>query len=146
MKVRFLFRHQWLLVAAAFFVSGFFIGALDIALHDTYIVVSGLHVGIAGALFFGVLWALHRIEVFRTIHWLSFVHLIGTSLSGLVLLLLTGNAGNPAPPQRYYDYSVYNEFHDPGMDLQVFSLAICLFVLLQACWLIQLVAWLLKRR
>jgi heme/copper-type cytochrome/quinol oxidase subunit 1 len=136
-----------LLVAATFFVYGFFLDTLDVAVHDTYFVVSGMHVGIAGALLYIGLWALyHYIPVFRTIKWLSAVHITGTSLSGVLIFLLMNT--KVYAPKRYNDYSIYEDFNTSSeiMSINVWiSIAACVFLLLQTCWLVQVLAWIAKR-
>lgn len=145
MTLLLIFRYQWLVVSLLFLLSGFFLPDLDISVQDTYYVIAGLHAGIAGALLFGTMWALHRfIRAFRTVNWLSHFHLSANSLIGVALLLVLDF---PAAPTRYSDYGSYQLASQPGIAFNEWIALLCgSFTMVQMIWIVQIIVFFERKR
>jgi len=146
----FLFRHQWLILAFCWLLSGFLLPGTDIAAHDIYIVVTSWHIAILGFIVFVFLWSLQRVPAMRVIEKLYVFHTIITTIAGIVVLGALFWAFTPKP-QRYRDYSVYAEFDTSPPDTLnranvVITIALIVFLLTQLAWIVQLIAFIAGKK
>jgi hypothetical protein len=141
-----IFRYQWLVAALLFLLSGFFLPDLDISVRDTYYVITGLQAGMAGALLFGIMWALHRsLPVFRTVRWLSHFHLSANSLIGVALLLVLDFPATE--PARYPEYGVYDLASQSEIGFNEWIALLCgSFAIVQVIWIVQIVVFFERKR
>lgn len=86
--------------------------SIDIAIHDTYLIIAVWHLFIGLAFIFlmfaGITWLFRKVNK-PLIKSLSFVHFFITifAIGTLAVLVILSSTTEPT---RYYDYSVYNGF------------------------------------
>lgn len=139
-----LYWNQWLALAF-FFITGDLIWnwELDIAVHDTYVVIGGCQIGFFVGGFFVIIWAFFRFfPVFRALRWLAHIHVTVTTILTILIFLLLSNVLEGSQPKRYTDYSVYTEFNNPQMSrMDWITILFYVFLFLQFSWFVQLIAW-----
>lgn len=139
-----LYWNQWLALALFFFIGDFaFHWVLDIAVHDTYIVIGGYQIGFLVGGFFVTIWAFFRFfPGFQVLRWLAHIHVTGTTIITVLIFLLLSNVLQGSQPKRYSDYSVYTEFDNPQMScIDWIPTLFYVFLFLQLSWFVQLIAW-----
>jgi len=138
-----------LLLILISFLSLSQISALDIHLQDTYFVVAGAYIirllGIA-ALFIWTLYLMTNGMLYSKV--LTWAHVIVTIVT-LVLfassLFIDDNYTNTTP-RRYYDYTNWHSLDMYSTFMKVLVYAICVSLLGQVLFVINLIAGLFKRK
>jgi len=111
--------------------------ALDIAVHDTYFVVAHFHVVMGMSAVFGMFAGVY--------HWfpkmygrmlntrLGYAHFWITIIGAYGVFFPMHFVGIAGAPRRYYDYSVYNEFDKPALDVMMdLNVIITVFAIIAA--------------
>lgn len=140
------------LTAVIILLTSLFIsGSLDIALHDTYIVIAKSHIIIAIALLFVlftlITWGINKISrrLSSALNWLHY----GLTIISLVIIVVLTNKIT-SQPATYGDYSVFDEIEEYEAQMSINEwLAIIgvILILSQLLFLINIIrAFIVKRK
>lgn len=119
------------LLLSALFVSG----SIDIAFHDTYIVVANSHLMIAISFLYILFYLGALVADRRPTKWVvisSWTHYLITTLGLLVLVLLLHSTPEQ---QNYKDYSVFNEFRYQDTVAYLYVVIVIAVVTVQFTWI-----------
>lgn len=130
-----------LVIIASFAVKG----ALDIHLHDTYLVIAHAHLFWAVALFLLLLAFFYRtLRQLLFSRWLTWIHIVLT-LAGLALVILPFQyQGFSGMPRRYYDYSAWETHRSFQEQNQLVALVILCWFFAQVLFLLHILLGLLR--
>lgn len=140
------------LTAIMIFLTSLFVsGSLDIALHDTYFVISKVHIIIVIALLFVlftlITWGINKIsrKLSSALNWLHY----GLTIISLVIIVVLMNKIT-SQPATYRDYSVLGEIEEYEAQMSINEwLAIIgvILILSQLLFLINIIrAFIVKKK
>jgi cytochrome c oxidase subunit I len=120
-------------------------GSIDIHLHDTYFVITQVHLFWAVALLLLLLAFFYRaLEQILFSRWLTWLHIVPT-LTGLALLVFPFRyQGFTDMPRRYYEYSAWEAHQSFQGQNQILSLIIISWFLAQFLFLLHILLGLLR--
>lgn len=140
------------LTAFIFLVTSFFVnGSIDIAMHDTYVVIAQAHIMITIALLFVlftlITWGMNKISrsLSPILNWL---HYGLTTICLVSIIALTNKL--TSQPATHNNYSVLNEFEKYKSNIAMnewLALILVIFILSQVLFLMNIIrAFIVKRK